>query len=132
MSNLGMRKQVLESANAFAVTLTLRSAHIPPDRLGDELITKATSGLWALADNIIDALHQDYTSMNSANTTIGGSANGFLEPQTWLNSIYLGARGPDWFWSNDEQPPNQPPMGLAIEIQFGDAQRIRQLLADRS
>ena len=131
MNNGSMSRQVLDALHGFSVTLTLRCAHIPPDRLGDELIAKATTGLWALVDGIIDALHQDYTSMGTANTDLGALVNGFLEPQTWVQSIYLGARDPSWFWSMDESDQLTSPTGLAVEIQFADAKRVQKLLADR-
>lgn len=131
MHNPNMSRQTLEAMHGFAVTLTLRCAHLPIDRLGDELITKATTGLWALVDSLIDALHQDYNTLDSANTTLGALVNGFIEPQTWIASVYLGPRDPSWFWSDDEHDPLAAIPGLAVEVQFADAKRLQALLADR-
>lgn len=110
------------------VTLTMRASWLPVDQSGPELAAKASTGLYARAEAIRALLHMNYTVMDDANTTIGGSENGFVEPLKYRSMGTPQAKGPDWFSAEDEYTP---PAGWAIEIVFDDARRI-QVIEEQS
>ena len=66
----------------------------------------------------------DYTAMNAANTALGASVNGFVEPLHFAAMSAPMIKGPDWFSAEDSA---NPPCGLAIELRFQGARRIQTI-----
>lgn len=114
----------LEEVFDVSVTLTRKAGYLPTDRVGTELVTKFTLGLYARAAAVRRAIHADYNLLDAANLQInedsGATENGFIEPLSFRSGSTPMAKGPDWFWSDDE---NDPPAGYAIELRFGGARR---------
>lgn len=113
----------------IGVTLTMRAAWLPVDRQGNQMVAKASTGLYARAEAIRAAVHMDYVSMNAANTTIGASENGFVEPLKFRSCSAPQLKGPDWF--NAEGQGGDPAAGWAVELQFGGARRV-QVIEEQS
>lgn len=122
-----IRNDDMESMDEYyevLVTLTMKVGYLPVDAFGPQVITKATTGLYARAAAIRKTCHMDYTAMTAANTALGGSVNGFVEPLSYRGMGRPEVKGPAWFSAEDE---NDPPAGLALEIRFDGARRKQTL-----
>lgn len=128
------------------VIITLRSDYSPVDRTGTELLLKAkttanTGGLWARVEELIDkdqgGLHLNYSVLDKAGGSYGGgvwtggksyslanTVNGFAQPLAFRSAIYLGVKGPDWFWG-DSAGEGSVYSGVAAEVVFAFARRIQ-------
>ncbi len=114
----------LDESYELFVTLTMKVGYLPVDQLGQELLLKARTGIYARARAIALAVHMKYEIMDAANASIGDTANGFHHPLVYRRMPKPVIKGPDWF--NAEDDPN-PPAGLAIEIRFDGARRKQTL-----
>ncbi len=120
----------LEEYFDVSVTLNLRVAYSPFDRHGAEVMTKATTGLYAKAELLRVGLHMDYVLMGYCGglDRTGGKAyslpatvNGFVEPLKYRRMLPPRRVGPEWWWAE----PNEDalPAGVALQIDFGRARR---------
>jgi len=128
----------LDEMMGVEVTVTMRAAKVPKDKLGTNLLVGPTGqSLYDQLEKIRAKLHMDpgprsstdashYPVLALANTTIGTGENGFVEP--------LRFRGPagktqevyaDWFTA--EAMPGSPPLGLVRTLVFGGARRIQTI-----
>jgi hypothetical protein len=122
----------LDETYDLMITVTVRTDYCPHDRLGEDVITKASTGLWAKVEALRAVVHMDYTILRDANAgqsySIGSSENGFIEPLKFLGATYLGAKDASWFWSDGH---DETPAGLAVECRFGRARRA-QVIEEQS
>lgn len=121
----GIREEYVEGrADVYnlTVTLSMRIGQLPVDRVGKSLVVLATTGLYDRAHAIAACLHRNTTVMSDANTTIGGSANGFCEALRFLSMSIPQQQGPEWWWAEDDA---NPPVGLSIAIEFGECRRFQ-------
>ncbi len=114
----------LDETFEVLVTITLKVGYLPVDAFGPQVILKASTGLYARAEAIRKTCHMDYTAMTAANTALGGSVNGFIEPLSYRGMGRPEVKGPAWF--NAEDDPD-PPAGLALELRFDGARRKQTL-----
>lgn len=121
--NNGMQNTLDET---YSVTVTVTGKIRQPfDRLGTDLVNKATTGL---NDRVqaLKYLHMNYTVMAAANATIlaaaTGDVYGFCEPLR-LASGTLPARvvGASWFKAD----PTADLCGLVCDVRFVGARRIQ-------
>ncbi len=127
----------LEETYGVRATLTLRAGVVPEDRIGANLLTLATTGLYALIERLRAGLHMDYTLLQIAGGTVGGSAlsggqsyslaatvNGFHEPLMFQNCSAPEPKGPDWFWAEGQ---DDAITGVAVILSFGGAKRLQTI-----
>lgn len=128
----------LDEIMGVEVTVTMRAAKVPKDRLGTNLLVGPTGkSLYDQLEKIRAKLHMDpgprsasdpshYPVLALANATIGAGENGFMEP--------LRFRGPagktrevyaDWFGA--ENTPDSSPLGLVRTLIFGGARRVQRI-----
>jgi len=108
----------------YSVTLSMKLGAFPVDRWGPEAVAKVTTGFYQRADAIAALLHRNLNVFAQANEIIGEDANGFTECQRFLGYGLLQQQGPDWWWAED-QPAGQAPVGLSLEIRFGEIFRYQ-------
>lgn len=118
----------LDEIFGICVTLTFRVGYLPVDRTGSKGMLPLVSGWYARAGQVRALLHANYTAINNANTLIGATENGFIEPLSFRSGSVPQARGPDWFWSEDDR---DPAAGYTIELRFGGARR-KQVIEEQS
>jgi hypothetical protein len=124
---------------SIRVTLTRRSGSYPDDRRGDELIAKATTGMYARVNLLIAGLHMDYLVLDYVGGTFGAgnwtggksyslttAVNGFVEPLMFMQCSEPQEVGASWFHSDEAEDVS----GYAILIVFGDARRIQTVESD--
>lgn len=121
-SNQDHRPQGLDETYGILVVVTFRMDYAPDDRKANQLTLD--EHLDDTVDRVRRYLHGDYTTLATANTTIGASANGFVEPLSFLSASRAIEKGPEWFWSEADQ---DGPAGVAVEMRFGGARRIQLL-----
>lgn len=112
------------------VTLTRRARFAPKDRRATEIWTKLTTGMDARLRQIIAAIHLDKGSdaiLNAANTLLGGSVNGFVEPLKFRDGGRPEIKGPDWFSADNEGGGGLMNAGVAQTLMFGGARRIQTI-----
>lgn len=115
------------------VTLTRRIGEYPLDRLGADLIWKATSGLGPRLRRIITLLHKNYAVMNAANALIdaeaGTAQNGFVTPLWFLGASGPQFRGPEWFYGTLREVGKDVfgMYGISRTLTFGKAQRVQRV-----
>lgn len=122
-----VRNDDMESLDEYfevLVTITLKIGYLPVDAYGPQVILKTTTGLYARAEAVRRVVHMDYTAMTAANTTLGGSVNGFIEPLSYRGMRRPEVKGPAWFSAEDE---DNPPAGLSLELRFDGARRKQTL-----
>ena len=110
------------------MTVSLR-INEPVDRVGPDLLEKATSGLDDVADSIIAVMENyQWAIMNAANalidTAAGGSgvANGFVEPLRYTGDDGEARLVPgDWY----EATAAADYSAAVLTIRFGRAKRLQ-------
>jgi hypothetical protein len=124
----------LDEEYRIKVVITLRAGYSPDDKVGTEILTKATTGLWARVEALRAHLHMNETLRADANTnaTYGcnpiGTENGFVQPLRFSGARYIGAKGPDWFSAEGQ---DDAVTGVAAELSFDFARRV-QVIEDHS
>lgn len=121
----------LDEVYGIDVTVTVRATVQPRDRMGPNVL--AGSGGQAL-DKILETLRAGISGSNAvvsnANTTIGGSASGFMEPPWFQSADTPQPRGPDWFSTENESDQNIiPPCGLSQTLHFAGANRVQDIVS---
>lgn len=143
ISGGAVSQQAAESFDArysLSVTITLKTGYAPPDRIGSEslLLQPAASpaagnaasrdrgGVWARADEVGEWGHMNYAVMNAANAVLqaAGASFGFCEPLRYDGATYLGAKGGEWFDSDDL---DNPPAGVAVKLAFSKARKVQPI-----
>lgn len=105
---------------SIKITVSLRIEQ-PFDRVGHALLEDATTGLDDRADAIIAMMENyQYVIMNAANTYIGASYNGFVEPLRFTGSEETQIVGGDWF-----EAEQAAQAGAINVLNFGRAKRIQ-------
>lgn len=132
--SLGARNQdegahCLDEVYEVGVTVTVRAAKMPTDKHGTRVVALATTGLLARAEAIRALLHMDYTTINTANTTIGAGENGFVEPLKFRSVSAPQRKGPDWF--SAEGQTSLAALGWAVEMTFAGVRRV-QVIEEQS
>lgn len=112
----------LDESYGVAVTISRRLPYAPADREGTEVLLKQTEGLMEVAALVRTQLHFSYAVINTANTTLGGSVNGFVEPLRFRNAQTPAVRSADWFSSEQAEH-----CGLSTTLFFGGARRVQTL-----
>lgn len=130
----------LDEKYDVSITVTLRSDYSPPDRLGAEILVKATTGLYATVEALRAGLHMDYTGTlglcggsYGAGVWAGGQSyslpatvNGFVEPLMFQRAGKPEPKGPDWFWAAGEDG-DEATTGVAVQIDLVGARRIQKI-----
>lgn len=111
------QQNCLDERYAFKVTVTVRTGHKPYDR-------KRDGGAWQLALRIRGVLHMSYEVRALA--LVANAEVDFVEPPCFMSATFLGAKSGEWFWA-DPQGNSSDPTGIAIELNFGKARRVRYL-----
>lgn len=128
----------LDETYGIMVTVTVRTAKSPIDKTAPNLLVGSTGGqLDVLLEAIRAKLHKDpgprsstdtsqYPVLAVANTTIGASDNGFVEPLVFTDGGQPEAKGPDWFHADsDNWSGSIRHVGIAQTLTFGGARRIQ-------
>jgi len=106
------------------VTITRRVAFVPQDR-GRIPLLDAADAVDVWADKIASKVHSNYVIMNAANTVLGGSVNGFIEPLRFKGTMGPSQeRGPEWFSSAEE---SDAPVGVSRTLIFAEARRYQTI-----
>jgi hypothetical protein len=116
----------LDELYSVSVTITMKSAFMPKDRLGDKLVKRQYTGIYARAHAIRALIHMNQTVRTDANTLIGADENGFLTPLEFLSIGMLTARGPEWLSSDMKAPPHAV-AAWSLEVRFGNANRVQKI-----
>ena len=106
------------------ITVTRRTAFAPQDRAVIALCD-AADALDQICDQVVAIVHGNYGIMNNANTTLGGSVNGFVRPLFFRNAGKSAPKGPDWFSASAEG--HRVEVGVARTLSFGGAQRVQHI-----
>lgn len=124
------------SEEEYGVNVTVsRRLNEPFDRIGQDTKNNATVGINALCDAIkAYMLKNQYQIMNTANTTIGDDANGFVEPLFFLDGDAGGIEvTADWFNGDSHAAEygldntGMDTARLKRSMRFGRALRIQSL-----
>lgn len=130
----------LEEEFGIFVTVSMRAARIPPDRLGESLIAGPPGqSLDEVLRAIVAKLHMDpgpiavgnpgqYPVLALANATIGAGENGFVEPLRFKDGGRPEEKGPEWWWA---EPAQGAPAGIVQTLTFGGARRV-QVIEEQS
>lgn len=110
----------LEEDYTVYVTVTAR-VNEPYDRIGTDLMEKATEGVDDLCDRIRALLHMKDTVLDRANEALGVTVNGFCEPLMFLGDEEPQLVGGAWFHAD----PAATEIGVAVRLRFGKAKRIQ-------
>ena len=121
----------LDEVYEVDVTVSRRAGYTPADRVGEELITKVTTGLYARVEAIRAGLHMQYdyiigAGADTANTIIGASDNGFVKPLKFRDCSRPQRKGAEWFGAEKGKPG-----GKILVLSFGGAQRV-QIVTEQS
>ena len=109
------------------VTVSLRFPKVPWDRIGPEIIAKASVGLQAQCEAIVAKLHMDPQDsietgvMWRANRLIGANVNGFQVPLIFQDGGQAEVRGGVWWWSRNKEPL----AGVVQTMSWGGAERCQ-------
>lgn len=117
----------LNETYSVEVTISRRAGFLPQDRVGAQVITLASTGLYARAEAIRVGLHMQYdyiigAGANTANTLIGASENGFIKPLKFRRCSRPLRKGPDWFGAEKSSAG-----GKALVLSFDGAHRVQVL-----
>lgn len=114
----------LDEEFGFDVVITRRLGFAPTDRQdSDVMTTSGATGIMTVAETVRAQLHMSYTVIDTANTTIGGSADGFIEPVRFLSATPPRVVGADWFSSDQDDFQ----AGLMQTLTFGGARRVQTI-----
>ncbi len=114
------------------ITVTVRVGVLPRDRMAPTSILASLAGesLDQQLEAIRALLHLDSVRdqwLNQANTYIGGTANGFVEPPRFRGGDRPQACGPDWFGTDWDGQGPLPPVGISQTLHFGGARRLQRI-----
>lgn len=120
----------LEEELGVQVTVTVRGAKVPDDRFGAYLLVGPTGqSLDELLEKIRAVMHLDRGAdaiLNRANTTIGVSANGFVEPLRFREAGRPEEMRQDWFEGREGgRVPRDTIVALVQTLTFGGARRVQ-------
>lgn len=124
-NDAGSHGESLDQYFGVNVTLSVRIAKAPIDRVGPDIIAVAGTGLLAEARRIQAIIHMDpdgYAIVKAANVLIGPNFNGFIEPLQWTSTNYLGVQGAAWYRSKKGTAS-----GVAVTLAFGKARRVEKI-----
>jgi hypothetical protein len=116
----------------FSVTLTMRTADVPIDRVGDQRLARKLSrktGFNAKVEIISNSLHMDWGVIQDANNYLmefnqdAYIVHGFAEPQRYRGSEIPQLVGGEWFYGM----PETQDVGLKAEMRFEDARRLQPI-----
>lgn len=114
----------LDELFGVQVSVTRRITYAPEDRQAEDVLTGTDAiALEKLLEQIRVNLHMNYAVINAANTTIGGSANGFIEPLRFHYAQPPQVVGSEWFGSDD----GEPQAGLVQTLVFDGSRRVQTL-----
>jgi hypothetical protein len=124
----GSNGLTLDELYGINVTVSVRMADVPSDRLGVEA-AKANDGLIALCEQIRALIHMDPEDtvvggvMWRANAILGiETANGFIQPLQFLDGGSADEKSGAWWGAK-----GQPMAGLAQTVSFGSAERVQNI-----
>ena len=128
-------RESLDEEYSVEITVTLRAGYAPVDQI-DDLLTTATTGLWALVEALRAHVNMNYVILWDAtqNASYGcdpaaaGGENGFVQPLRFAGAEYLGAKGPDWFGAEGH---DDAITGVAAKLRFDFARRV-QVIEEQS
>ncbi|HMP07592.1 MAG TPA: hypothetical protein PJ982_14680 [Lacipirellulaceae bacterium] len=129
----GSNGESLHEGYGGNVTVSLRCAHVPRDRIGVEVLAKASIGLLAICEKVRASIHMDPSNlidggvqkssvMMRANQIIGAAANGFVVPLQFQDGGRAEQKSGSW-WS----AKGEPMAGLAQTVTFGGAERVQPI-----
>ena len=127
----------LDETYDVSVTISFRSAWLPRDRFGKELVGKYATGMYATAGRVRALLHCDYGTLDLANEVVNadGPENGFVEPLKFRSCSAPIPKGPEWFTAEDEPEEegmsSEAATGHALELTFQGARRV-QVIEEQS
>lgn len=112
------------------VTVTRRVSFAPTDRVGTEAWLKVITGLEATLRTILVKMHLDVGGdaiLNAANTILGASVNGFVEPLRFRDGGFPEPKGPDWFNAVNPEGGRWANAGLVQTLVFDGATRYQTI-----
>lgn len=112
----------LDESFGLQITVSRRLPYSPQDREGVEVLLKETDGLVEKAALIRKQVHMSYDLVNAANTILGVSVNGFVEPLRFRSASIPAVRSADWFSAEDDNHS-----GLSTTLMFTGARRVQTL-----
>lgn len=127
-SNKGTNRTALDQEHEVHVTVTMR-VNEPFDRLGTDLLLKASDGMQERVDAIVAAVHRDaydYVVSGVANTALGDAGGGAAPIGFRIGLAYVDdgperIEGGRWFHAD----PQANEAGIVTVIRFGGARRIQ-------
>ena len=126
----------LDETYTLLVTVTMRLPRVPFDRIGPDLIDKASSGLDVFCQSVKVCVHKDADDnriIRAANILLGADADGhsgidgFVEPLRFLGHGDDQVKGPDWFHADPDADGGVVEAGLARVFRLGGARKIQSL-----
>lgn len=124
----------------FQVTISVRTAHIPFDKLDDVLYDAVLDdqyperGLYDRCEKLRNLLHMSYPLMDRAGeilrqemTAEASARNVFVKPPRWLNTYDMGEQSGDWFWGGQPTEMSRAIPAVAIRLSFGQANLYEKL-----
>jgi hypothetical protein len=121
----------LDERYGFALTLTMRVAGVPLDRVGDRLLARSlaeTTGFNARADALRALGHMAWGWLQDANnlllkrSTGTGTVYGFCEPARYRGMDEPRLVGGEWFQAGAEGD-----VGLVATLRFEDCRRFQAM-----
>lgn len=125
----------LEESYWLNVTVTMRLPRIPFDKIGTDLIDKASTGFDVFCRQVWIAVHHDCNDdriIRAANILLGAAADGhssidgFVEPLAAQSFGDNQVVGPEWFHADPTQDGAME-AGLARTLRFGGAKMYQSL-----
>lgn len=126
----------LDEIYRLIVVVTVRTGHVPYDRLGPAALAKAAVGFDAWVDKVRWCVHRDQWNGNKilqrANVIIGfedsdgDTPRGFNQPLAFLSDDDPQPVGPLWFGAEDTAEGG--PCGVVQRLTFGNARRTQSFL----
>jgi hypothetical protein len=116
----------LEEVYGLMITITVR-INEPYDRVGLETILRETTGIDAISDQIRAMMvNQQYAILNEANSLIGASYNGFVEPLFYRGNTNDQLVDASWFAARSNVKTFKG-SGIVRRIKFDGARRIQAI-----
>lgn len=125
-------RETLDEYLGFQVTITVKAAEPPSDRVGTTRLARASTGLIAYAELVSKKLHMSYATMDAANVILNAAENPdeetFKEPAQFAGAADAVARGPEWFGTDPVEGASRF-LGLSMTLTFRNARRLRPIEA---
>lgn len=130
----GNSTECLDENIGVRITVTKRLPRVPFDRIGPEIMAKATVGLLSLAEAIRASVHLNYVGvMARVNAYIAnesrlvasngvGQANGFVEPLFFQDGSGTEKKSGAWFWADEQERL----AGITKTLTMNPARRVQR------